>query len=154
MRITIVAVGRLKERYWKEAAEEYLRRLRPYADVRVVEVPDRDESLGIPRVLAEEARGIEKAIPDGAYTVLVDRVGRPRTSEQLAEHLQRLGVEGRGSVAFVLGGSHGVDKSVSAAADDTLSLGQITLPHNLARVVVLEQVYRAFKIAKNEPYHK
>ncbi len=155
MRITIVAVGRLKERYWRDAAEEYLTRMRPFGDVRVVEVPDRDPGRGgEARALAEEGADVLKALPDGAHVVALVIGGRSLSSEEFAERLERLAVDGKGSVAFVIGGSHGLSADVLARADERLSLGAMTLPHNLARVVLIEQVYRAFKIRRGEPYHK
>lgn len=155
MRITVAAVGRLKERYWVDAAEEYLKRLGPYADVRVVEVPDRDPSrLGEARAVAEEGAAILKAIPSDAHVITLEIAGKQRTSEELSQRLSALGLEGRSSVAFVVGGSHGLSTDVIERADERLSLGPMTLPHNLARVVLLEQIYRAFRIARGEPYHK
>lgn len=155
MRITLVAVGRLKERYWREAADEYLKRLRPYADVRVAEIADRDPGRGgVERALAEEGVDALKAIPDGAHLIALTLDGRALSSEAFSQRIGQLGLDGRSSVAFVIGGSHGLDEAVLARADERLSLGPMTLPHNLARVVLLEQVYRAFRIMRGEPYHK
>lgn len=155
MRILLVAVGKLKEPYWRDAAAEYLKRLRPYADVRVAEISDRDPGRGgVEKARAEEAADILKALPEGTHVIALDIRGRQLSSEAFAERLERLAVEGRGSVAFVIGGSHGLDDAVLAAADERLSFGPMTLPHNLARIVVLEQVYRAFRIRRGEPYHK
>lgn len=154
MRITIIAVGRLKERFWRDAADEYLKRLGPYADVRVVEVVDRDPARGEARALAEEAADVLKAIPGGAHVIALDLGGRQLSSEGFSARLDALGLEGKSSVAFAIGGSLGLSADVIARADERLSLGPMTLPHNLARVVVLEQVYRAFRISRGEPYHK
>ncbi len=154
MRITLIAVGRLKEKFWREAADEYLKRLRPYADVRMVEVADRDESRGIERALADEGADVVKAIPADAHVVTLEIDGKQLSSEALSQRLSRLGVEGRSSVVFIIGGSHGLSAEVRKRADERISLGPMTLPHNLARVVLLEQVYRAFRIARGEPYHK
>ena len=155
MRLTLVAVGRLKERYWREAAEEYLKRLRPYADVRVVEIADRDPSrAGEAKALAEEGADVLKGLSEGAHVVALEISGRQLSSEGLSERLSALGLEGRSNVSFIIGGSHGLSREVLERADETLSLGPMTLPHNLARVVLLEQLYRAFRIARGEPYHK
>lgn len=155
MKLTVVAVGRLKERYWRDAADEYATRMRPYADLRVVEVADRDPAKGgEQRALADEAADVLKALPDAAHVIALDLAGRQLGSEQLAEHLEQLSVRGRSHVAFVIGGSHGLDSAVLDRADERLSLGPMTLPHNLARVVLLEQLYRTFKIRRGEPYHK
>lgn len=154
MRLTIVAVGRLKERFWREAADEYLKRLGPYADVRVVEVPDRDPARGEARALAEEAADVLRALPASARVMSLEIGGRQLSSEGLAERLESLATEGTSSVAFLIGGSLGLGDSALDRADERLSLGPMTLPHNLARVVLLEQLYRAFKIRRGEPYHK
>ena len=155
MRITLVAVGRLKERFWADAVDEYLKRMKPYADVRIVEVPDRDPGKGgEDKALADEGAGILKALPIGAHVVALEVGGRQLSSEAFAEHLERLATDGRSSVAFVIGGSHGLAPEVIARRDESLSLGPMTLPHNLARVVVAEQLYRSFRIRRGEPYHK
>lgn len=154
MNLLVVAVGRLKERFWREAAEEYLTRLRPYAKVQMVEVADRDPARGEQRAVDEEGDDVLRVLPDGAHVVALELGGRQLSSEQFADRLEKLCVDGRGSVAFVIGGSHGLSPKVLARADERLSLGPMTLPHNLARVVVLEQLYRSFKIRRGEPYHK
>jgi 23S rRNA (pseudouridine1915-N3)-methyltransferase len=147
-------VGRLKERFWRDAADEYLKRLGPYADVRVIEIADRDPARGEERALAEEGADVLRALPPATHVIALEIGGRQMSSEQFSERLSNLGLEGRSDVAFVVGGSLGLAPEVLGRADERLSLGPMTLPHNLARVVVLEQVYRAFKIARGEPYHK
>lgn len=155
MHITVIAVGKLKERYWRDAADEYLKRLRPYADVAVVEVPDRDSSKsGVAKALAEEASDILKALPHSGHVIALDVQARPVSSEALAARLDELSLHGRSSVAFIVGGSHGLDGTVLSRADERVSFGPVTLPHNLARIVLLEQVYRSFRISRGEPYHK
>ncbi|MDO4437603.1 MAG: 23S rRNA (pseudouridine(1915)-N(3))-methyltransferase RlmH [Coriobacteriaceae bacterium] len=156
MRITVVAVGKLKERFWADACAEYLKRLGGYANVRVVEIPDRDpaKSGGEDAGRALEGKAILAAIPERSHVVLLDIGGKERSSEELAAHLDELMMRGSSSITFVIGGSCGVSDEVRARADERLSFGRITMPHNLARVVLLEQVYRAFKIMRGEPYHK
>jgi 23S rRNA (pseudouridine1915-N3)-methyltransferase len=154
MQLHVLAVGRLKERWWQEAAAEYLERSRPYATLRVTEVPDRDLAQGVERALEKEGEDILAVIPERAWVIALDRAGRERSSEDLAADLSDLGLRGRPIVAFVIGGSGGLSPQVLARADARLSLGAITLPHQLARVVLLEQLYRAFKIQRNEPYHR
>ncbi len=156
MKIRIVATGRLKERFWKDACAEYLKRLKAYAQVSLVEVADRDPARcgGVRDALAQEGADILRALPLRAHVILLDSRGRERTSEQIAARLDELALGGVGELTFIIGGSHGVDAQVYEAANESLSLGRITLPHNLARVVLLEQVYRAFKINRGEPYHK
>ena len=154
MRLTVIAVGRLKERFWREAAEEYLKRLGSYASMRVVEIADRDSGRDVARALADECADVLRAIPDGAYVIALDIGGKQLSSEGFSAKLEALALDGRSSVAFLIGGSVGFDAAVLARADERLSLGPMTLPHNLARVVLLEQVYRAFRISRGEPYHK
>ncbi|WP_346773621.1 23S rRNA (pseudouridine(1915)-N(3))-methyltransferase RlmH [Adlercreutzia sp. ZJ304] len=155
MRISVVAVGKLKERFWSQACDEYLKRLRPYANVSVLEVPDVDSSqCGVQQALSRESDAVLRVIPEDAFVILLAIRAKEFSSEQLAAKLDKLALEGRSNVVFVIGGSHGVDSTVIARANAQMSFGPITLPHNLARVVLLEQVYRAFKISRGEPYHK
>lgn len=156
LRIDIVAVGRLKERFWREACEEYLKRLKPYAQVRVVEIVDVDPSGagGVKDALKREGDAILKAIPEKSTVILLDIQGRAVSSEEMAQSIERWSVEGVSDIVFVIGGSHGVSEEVRKRADARWSFGRITMPHNLARVVLVEQVYRAFKIIRHEPYHK
>jgi len=154
VKLTVVAVGRLKERFWCEAAEEYLKRLRPYATVRVVEVADRDSGRDEARALAEEGADVLRALPASAHVVALDLAGRQLSSEAFAARLDELALLGRSNIAFAIGGSVGLAPEVLDRADERLSLGPMTLPHNLARVVLLEQLYRSFRISRGEPYHK
>ena len=146
--IDIIAVGKLKERFWKDACAEYLKRLDGYAKVRVREVAD--------STLAREAELLGSALDSlgNAHVMLLDIQGAPTSSEQLAARLDALATGGTSHVAFVIGGSDGLAPAVAQRARERMSFGPITLPHNLARVVLLEQLYRAFKINRGEPYHK
>jgi len=153
VRLRIAVVGRVKEPHWRAACDEYLKRLRPYATMDVVEVPDRDLGTDPGRAVAAEAVDLLRALPDGSYLVVLDLGGTQRTSEQFSEDLAALMVRGRSDITFVIGGSAGLAPEVLARADVVLSLSKMTLPHQLARVVLLEQIYRAFKIMRNEPYH-
>lgn len=145
MGITVIAVGKLKERFWKNAVAEYVKRLSGYTKLRIVEIPDR----GIDFESEEIIRAAE-----GSHLILLAIEGTQRSSEEMSRHLEELMTHGTSDIAFCIGGSDGVNESVYERADETLSFGQITLPHNLARVVLLEQIYRAFKIMHGEPYHK
>ena len=153
-RATIVAVGRLKG-WAADGSGDYLARLRRYFPVEVAEVPEEDMNRRTEReVLAAEEQRILKRIPAGAHVVALDReVGKQLSSEDLARRLDSLGASGRGHVAFVLGGPLGLSPQVIGRADERLSFGPITLPHALARVVLLEQLYRAVKIGRGEKYH-
>ena len=153
MRLRIAAVGRLKEAHWRAAAEEYLKRLRPYATVEVAEIPDRDISHDASKAMAAEGTDLLRAIPESSYVVALDLTGAQMTSEGLSARLADLMVGGRSDVTFMIGGSAGLAPAVLQRADEKLSLSRMTLPHQLARVVLLEQLYRAFRIMRNEPYH-
>ena len=153
MRLRIAAVGRLKEAHWRAAAEEYLKRLRPYATVEVAEISDRDISYDASKAMAAEGADLLPAIPESSYVVALDLAGTQTTSEGLSARLADLMVGGRSDVTFVIGGSAGLAPAVLQRADEKLSLSRMTLPHQLARVVLLEQLYRAFRIMRNEPYH-
>ena len=156
MKISVIAVGKLKEKFWQEACAEYLKRLKGYAKVHMVEVPDKDPNKcgGEEAARKLEGRAILEALPDHCHVILLDVGGKQLSSEGISARMDALGLSGVSEIAFVIGGSCGVSDGVYAEADETLSFGKITLPHNLARVVLLEQVYRAFKISRGEPYHK
>jgi 23S rRNA (pseudouridine1915-N3)-methyltransferase len=153
-RATIVAVGSLKG-WAADGAGDYLKRLRRFFPVEVIEVPEEDLNRRSPeKVFATEARKILKRIPAGAYVIALDREkGEPLASEKLAGRLNSLGISGRSHVAFVLGGPLGLSPEVLRRADALVSFGPATLPHALARVVLLEQLYRAVKISRGEKYH-
>ncbi len=138
-----------------DGAGDYLKRLRRFFPVELVEVPEEDLNRRSPEeVLSAEARKILKRIPSGAYLVALDRErGEPVSSEKLARRLNSLGLSGRSHVAFILGGPLGLSPEVLKRADVLVSFGPVTLPHALARVVLLEQLYRAVKINRGEKYH-
>jgi 23S rRNA (pseudouridine1915-N3)-methyltransferase len=153
-RATVVAVGTLKG--WPdEGCRDYLKRLRRYFPVEIIEVPEEDLNRRTPEeVLTAEARRLLKRIPAGAYVISLDREkGEPLSSEKLEQRLNSTGLSGQSHVAFVLGGPLGLSPKVLARADALVSFGLITLPHALARVVLLEQLYRAAKINRGERYH-
>ena len=156
MKFTVVAVGKLKERFWVDACAEYLKRLQPYAKTTVVEVADVDPAKASGETAAVEREGaaVLKALPERAHVILLAIDGKQRSSEALSTRIDDLALSGASEIAFVIGGSCGTSAAVRSRADETLSFGPITLPHNLARVVLLEQLYRACKISRNEPYHK
>lgn len=153
-RATVVAVGALKG-WADEGCRDYLKRLRRYFPVEVVEVPEEDLNRRTPEeVLAAESRRLLRRIPAGAYVISLDREkGEPLSSEKLQRRLDSLGLSGQSHVAFVLGGPLGLSSEVLARADALVSFGPITLPHALARVVLVEQLYRAAKINRGERYH-
>lgn len=156
MKVTVVAVGRLKEKFWTAACDEYLKRLSGYAKVTVREIADVDPARagGVEAARAKEGAAILAALPDSAHVILMAIEGKQRSSVQFSQRIDNLCLEGKSDIAFVIGGSDGADAAVYARANETLSFGPVTLPHNLARVVLLEQLYRAVKISRGEPYHK
>ena len=152
MRLVVVAVGRLRP-YYREAADDYGRRLRRFADLQEREVKEASRAGSPERQRAAEGERLLGQVPDRAAMVALARQGTPWTSPDVARHLERwaaLGVP----VAFLLGGSHGLDPSLIERADAVWGLGPMTLPHELARVVVYEQLYRGFTILQGMPYHK
>jgi 23S rRNA (pseudouridine1915-N3)-methyltransferase len=151
---TIVAVGRLKG-WAADGCDDYLARLQRYFSVEVVEVPEEDMNrYPAEEVLAAEGERLLKRLPAGAHVVALDRErGKLLSSEEFARKLSSLGVSGRSHVAFVVGGPLGISPELLERSDERLSFGPITLPHALARVVLLEQLYRAVKIERGEKYH-
>lgn len=156
LHVRVIAVGQLKERYWRDACAEYLKRLGPYAQVSVVELPDIDPARagGQKGALLREGEAILHALSSDEKVVLLDVCGKRVSSPQIADALEAWSLDGMNDVAFIVGGSCGVSDEVRARVALRWSFGDITLPHNLARVVLLEQLYRAFKIMRGEPYHK
>ena len=153
-RCTIISVG--KPRGWAaEASEDYAKRLRRYFSVSTIEVPEEDMNRrSHNEVLATEGQRILKRLPKESYVISLDREqGKQHPSEKIALKLEDLGASGQSHVAFVIGGPLGLSPDVLQRSNDRWSLGSITLPHALARIVLLEQLYRAAKIHRNEKYH-
>ena len=158
LNIRIICVGKLKEKYWEAACAEYLKRLKGYCSPAVEEV--RESRLPANASLADERNVIQKEgndilskISSGDYVIAMDLQGKQLSSEELADKLAAVS-QRASKVDFIIGGSLGLSDEVRKRADMSISLGRITLPHQLARVVVLEQIYRAFKINAGEAYHK
>jgi 23S rRNA (pseudouridine1915-N3)-methyltransferase len=159
LHISILAVGRLKERYLTEAQQEYMKRLRSYARVVITEVADEGYPEGISSAREEEikekeARRLQKHAKQGSYTIALDREGKQLSSEELAGLLDALALQGKSDIAVLIGGSLGLSRDMLTRADCLLSFSKLTFPHQLMRIILLEQVYRAFKIIKGEPYHR
>lgn len=153
-RATIVAVGKLKG-WAADGCDDYLGRLRRHFPVEVIEVAEEDMNRRSPEeVLSAESRRLLKRIPEGAHVVALDREnGKQYTSAKLASRLGTLGLTGRSQVAFILGGPLGLSSEILDRAGEVTSFGPITLPHALARLVLLEQLYRSVKISRGEKYH-
>ena len=159
MNIKIIAVGKLKERYLKDAVNEYMKRLSAYAKVEIIEIadekePDNASDKDIEIIKKKEGNKILDKIKDREYVILLDVEGKLISSEDLAEKLADLSLTGDSNLVFVIGGSNGVSEEVRRKADFKLSFSKMTFPHQLMRVILLEQVYRGFKINRGEAYHK
>lgn len=159
MNIKLVTVGKLKEKYLKQGIEEYVKRLGAYAKIDIVEVPDEKapENLSESEMTAvkeKEGERILDKIPSDAYVITLEIGGKMLTSEALAKKLDELGTYGKSKLVFVIGGSLGLSDHVQKRSDFALSFSKMTFPHQLMRLVLMEQVYRAFKIVRGEPYHK
>lgn len=159
MLITIVCVGKIKEKFYREAVSEYLKRLSRYTRTDVIEVQDESLPEGAPPALYEgvrqkEGERILKAIPKDSYVIALDQRGKKLDSVELSSHMQKLFNGGVSRLTFIIGGSVGMTDLVIKEADYVLSFSDMTFPHQLMRVILSEQIYRAFRIMKNEPYHK
>ena len=159
MKITILAVGKCKEKYWRDALAEYEKRLGRYHKLTVEEVADEktpENASPAENIQIKEKEGerLLSKIPDGAYVIALAIEGELLSSEEFAARLEKLAVTGTSHVIFVIGGSLGLSQAVLARADRKISFGRMTYPHQLMRVILAEQIYRAAKIARGEPYHK
>ena len=159
MNISVICIGKLKEKYWTQAVEEYSRRLKSYCSLNIVELkearlPDKAGSAEELAVKEAEGDAILKKIRETDYVISLEVNGKALSSEKLADKIQNLAVNGRSNVVFVIGGSLGLSEAVSRRADFKLSFSAMTFPHQMMRVILLEQVYRSFKIIRGETYHK
>lgn len=159
MKITLVTVGKIKEAYLEQAISEYAKRLSRYCRLEIVQVADEKTPDGASPALEtqikdREGERILSQIRDGAYVIALAVDGRMLSSEQLAGTIERLGIEGKSHLVFVIGGSLGLSEKVLKRADFSLSFSKMTFPHQLMRVILLEQIYRSYRIMMGEPYHK
>ena len=159
MNIDILCVGRLKEKYLKDAVAEYSKRLSRYCTLNIIETPDKKASEDQGEALDEKARNAEgerllKHIRDDAYLITLEIEGRSLSSTELASAIYETGLKGISRIQFIIGGSIGLSSEMIKRADMHLSFSRMTFPHQLMRVILLEQIYRSFKINNNEPYHK
>lgn len=157
--VWLICVGKLKEKFYKDACDEYVKRLSPYCKLTLVEIPEvklsRDPTLGeIANALAKEGEAIRQKIPPSARVVALCVEGRMRSSEELAHMFPAVGNGPDKHLVFLIGGSYGLHPSIKAEASTQLSMSTMTFPHHLARVMLLEQIYRAFKINEGSSYHK
>lgn len=159
MRINIISVGKLKENYLKKGIDDYRRRLSRYAKIKIIEVKDEKAPENLSPSETQEIKDIEKhriesKIPDNSYVIALDMKGESMTSEEFASYIKKLMVTGKSNITFIIGGSIGLSQELLQQADLVLSFSYFTFPHQLMRLILLEQIYRAFKIIRNEPYHK
>lgn len=159
MKITLITVGKIKEKYFTDAIVEYAKRLSRYCKLEIVEVADEKTPDGASEALEnqikeKEGERILSKVPEGAYVVALAIEGKQLDSEELADKMEKWNVNGVSHLVFIIGGSLGLTPKVLNRADFKLSFSKMTFPHQLMRVVLLEQVYRSFRIRNNEPYHK
>lgn len=159
MKITLVTVGKIKEKFYTDAIGEYSKRLSRYCKLDIIQVadektPDKASQLQETQIKNREGERILAQIKDGAYVIALAIEGEMLDSEQLAKKMAHLGVGGQSQIVFVIGGSLGLSEAVLNRADYQLSFSRMTFPHQLMRVILLEQIYRSYRISAGEPYHK
>ena len=159
MKITLITVGKIKEKYLRDAVSEYVKRLSKYCKLEIVETadektPDHASETVEEAIRAKEAERILKHIRENAFVITLEIQGRQLSSEELAEKIETLGVQGMSHIIFIIGGSIGLGREVLAKSDLALSFSKMTFPHQMMRVILLEQVYRGFRILNHQPYHK
>lgn len=159
MKITIVTVGKIKEKYLKDAIAEYSKRLSKYCKLEIIEVadektPDNASAVVEEQIQAKEAERILKYVKEDAYVITLEIHGKQLTSEELADKIEKLGVQGTSHIMLIIGGSIGLGEEVLKRSDFALSFSKMTFPHQLMRVILLEQIYRSYRIISGEPYHK
>ena len=159
MKVTILTVGKIKEKYLKDAIDEYSKRLSKYCKLEIVEVADEKTPDNASEVLedairAKEAERLLKHIKDDSFVITLEINGKQISSEELSDKIEKLGVQGVSHIVFVIGGSIGLGKDILKRSNFALSFSKMTFPHQLMRVVLLEQIYRSYRIINGEPYHK
>ena len=159
MKITVITVGKITEKYLRDAIAEYTKRLSRYCKLEIVEVadektPDQAGETVEEQIRDKEGERILKYIRDDMYVITLEIGGKMLSSEELADKINMLGIQGQSSVAFVIGGSIGLGREVLKRSNYALSFSKMTFPHQLMRVILLEQMYRSYRIINGEPYHK
>ena len=158
MRFYIVCIGKLKDAYLREGVAEFVKRMRPYGGITITElnenkIGDKPSDVDRKQVVAEEGDRLLKAVPKNAYTILLDVYGKTMSSEELAKTVSKLEVDGVSDMAFIIGGAFGVSDTLRQTANYKLSFSPMTFTHQMVRLLLVEQIYRASKINRNEPYH-
>lgn len=154
MKLTIVCAGKIKEKWLSDGIAEYKKRLSKYTSVEIVEVPDAPDTIPVEQALDQEGKRMLSRIRPGAYVIVMDLHGKEMTSEQWAEHVRAGFEKGGAELVLLIGGSNGLSPEVVARANERLCLSPMTFTHQMTRLIILEQVYRAFKIMSGEKYHK
>ena len=159
MNITILCVGQIKEKYFRDAIAEYQKRLSRYCKLQMIEVADEKTKENASEaendlIRKKEGERLLKHIKDSDYCITLEIDGKMLTSEGLSKEIDRLGLAGKSSLVFVIGGSIGLDTAVLKRSDYALSFSKMTFPHQLMRVILLEEIYRSYRIMRGEPYHK
>ena len=159
MNITILCVGQIKKKYFRDAIAEYQKRLSRYCKLQMIEVADEKTKENASEaendlIRKKEGERLLKHIKDSDYCITLEIDGKMLTSEGLSKEIDRLGLAGKSSLVFVIGGSIGLDIAVLKRSDYALSFSKMTFPHQLMRVILLEQIYRSYRIMRGEPYHK
>ena len=159
MKITLITVGKIKEKYLKDAIAEYSKRLSKYCKLEIIEVadektPDNASETVECAIRDKEGERILKYVKDDAFVITLEIEGKLLSSEELADKIEKLGIQGTSHIIFIIGGSIGLGKAVLEKSDFALSFSKMTFPHQLMRVILLEQVYRSYRIISGEPYHK
>ena len=159
MKITVITVGKIKEKYLKDAIAEYSKRLSKYCKLEIIEVadektPDNASEVVEDAIRSKEAERILKYVKDDAFVITLEINGKQLSSEELADKIDKLGVQGTSHIIFIIGGSIGLGEDVLKKSNFALSFSEMTFPHQLMRVILLEQVYRSYRIINGEPYHK
>lgn len=158
MKITIVAAGKIKEKYLSEGIKEFMKRMGPFANVQIVEIneekmKDNPSEAEKKQVLNAEGQRLLKQVPAGSYLFVLDVYGKQQSSEELAAKIQQLGLQGQSSLTFLIGGAFGLSEEVRQAADFRLSFSPMNFTHQMVRLLLVEQIYRSFKINRGEKYH-
>jgi len=156
MNIKIIAVGKLREKFIKLGVDEFVKRIQPYSSLQVIEITAETlyDDANVQKVLEVEADKILKHISENSFVITLEIEGKLLSSEDFAEKIRKITLSGQNQIIFVIGSAEGMHQKIKARSDFALSLSPMTFVHQMARLILAEQIYRAFKILKNEPYHK
>ena len=158
MKINIIAAGKIKEKYLQMGIAEFMKRLPPYADVKITEIAEEKmkenpSAAEKEKTLAAEGERLLKQVPQGSYLFVLDVYGKQISSEELSEKIDALALQGNSNLTFLIGGAFGLSEEVRKAADEKISFSRMTFTHQMVRLLLVEQIYRAFKISRGEKYH-